>query len=70
MGSEIDARGMRVRNCLSGIEPVMAARLAMPAIGVGPGPDFHAIPALAAIRVRLATVAAMHNWNRVLTRPK
>ena len=70
MGSEIDARGMRVRSCLSHTEPVMTARLAMPAIGVGPGPDSQVIPVLAAIRVRLAIVAAMHNWNRVLTRPK
>ena len=42
----------------------------MAAIGVGPGPDYHAIPALAAIRVRLANVAARYSWNRVLTRPK
>ena len=37
---------------------------------VEPGPDSQVIPVLAAIRVRLATVAAMYNWNRVLTRPK
>ena len=70
MGSETGARGMGVRSCLSHTEPVIAARLAMPAIGVGLGPDYHAIPALEAIRVRLATVAARYSWNRVLTRPK
>ena len=28
------------------------------------------VPALAATRVRLATVAARYSWNRVLARPK
>ena len=65
---------MRVRICPSHAAPVLAAELTIPAIrglpALGPAAVSPVVPALAATRVRLATVAARYNWNRVLMRPK
>ena len=65
---------VRVRICPSHAAPVLAAELPMPAAralpALGPAAVSPVVPALAATRVRLATVAARYNWNRVLMRPK
>jgi hypothetical protein len=52
----------------------MMERMAIPAIGAehapGTTPVSSYFPALAAVKVRLATVAARYNWIFVLARPK
>ena len=63
-----------VQICLSHAAPVLAAELTMPVTRtlpeLGPEPVSPVMPALAATRVRLATVAARYSWNSVLARPK
>ena len=73
--SRADTSRVRVQNCPSQAVAALAAELTMPATrdlpaqgGPEPGPPVN--PALAATRVRLATVAARYSWNRVLMRPK
>ena len=74
MGSKADASKMTAQICPSHAAPQLAAELTMPAARalptLGPEPVSPVNPALAATRVRLATVAARYNWNRVLMRPK
>ena len=52
----------------STVEWMVPARRALPTLKAPPVPADR--PALAATRVRLATVAARYSWNRVLARPK
>ena len=74
MGSEADASRTRVHSWPSHPAPEMMEKMAIPAIGATPTPGtapvLSGIPALAAVKVRLATVAARYNWNLVLARPK
>ena len=63
------SRSVRVRaGTISSAERMVPARRALPALE--PPPVLSGRPALAANRVRLATVAARYNWNFVLARPK
>ena len=65
---------MSVQICLSHAVSVVAAELTAPVIRtlpeLGPEPVSPVMPALAATRVRLATVAARYSWNNILARPK
>ena len=65
---------MSVQICQSHAVPVMVAELTMAEARavpeLGPKPVSPVTPALAATRVRLATVAARYSWNSVLARPK
>ena len=68
MVSKAAASKVRVVICPSQAAGLaMPATRALPALG-GPEPVSPVNPALAATRVRLATVAARYNWNRVLAR--
>ena len=74
MGSETDARVTMIFSWPSHSAPEMMEKMAIPAIGAehapGTTPVSSYFPALAAVKVRLATVAARHNWIFVLARPK
>ena len=69
MGSKSAASKMRAQICPSHAAPELAAELPIPAAralpALGPEPVSPVNPALAAIRIQLATVAAMYTWNLV-----
>ena len=56
--------------CGPGIGGRVAHASGQGAPALGPAAVSPVVPALAATRVRLATVAARYNWNLVLMRPK
>ena len=68
MVSKADTSRVRVRICPSHAVAALAAELTIPAtwalLALGPEPVFPVNPALAATRVRLATVAARYSWHR------
>ena len=73
-GSEADVSKTKVKiwpsraGTKSKAERMVSVRRDLPMLEPPPAPAGR--PALAATRVRLATVAARYNWNFVLARPK
>ena len=71
MVREADASKVSVKIWPSHAAPALAAESTIPATRVlGLWPVSPVIPASAAAKVRLATVAARNSWTLVLTRPK